>query len=110
MRASRKILLCTVPSVLCTAFKIGEPGGIRTHDSRLKRAVLYQLSYRPALAVFFKDAYSNKYLQLLSTEFMFQFFFVCFLNGCSRIIVSSLRGPVEMIVGLTPHSLQSFST
>jgi len=35
---------------------------------------------------------------------------VFFLNGCSRMIVSSLRAPVEMIVGFTPHSLQSFST
>jgi hypothetical protein len=26
---------------------LGEPAGIRTQDTRLKRAVLYQLSYRP---------------------------------------------------------------
>jgi hypothetical protein len=46
----------------------GEPAGIRTQDTRLKRAVLYQLSYRPALAVFFKDAYLNKEKLLLSTK------------------------------------------
>ncbi len=28
------------------AAKIGEPGGSRTLDNRLKRAMLYQLSYR----------------------------------------------------------------
>ncbi len=27
---------------------LGEPAGTRTQDTRLKRAVLYQLSYRPA--------------------------------------------------------------
>jgi hypothetical protein len=46
----------------------GEPAGIRTQDTRLKRAVLYQLSYRPALAVFFKDANINKDQFPLSTK------------------------------------------
>jgi hypothetical protein len=27
----------------------GEPGGIRTRDNRIKSAMLYQLSYRPAI-------------------------------------------------------------
>ncbi len=35
----------------------GEPAGIRTQDTRLKRAVLYQLSYRPASP---QDAYIIK--------------------------------------------------
>ena len=43
--------------VLCL---IGEPAGIRTQDTRLKRAVLYQLSYRPAHALFFEEAYISK--------------------------------------------------
>jgi hypothetical protein len=37
-------------------------------------------------------------------------FFPVFWNGCWRIMVSSRRAPVEMIVGFTPQSLQSFST
>jgi hypothetical protein len=45
----------------------GEPGGIRTHDSRLKRAVLYQLSYRPAFSR--EEAYNIRLLEVLSTEF-----------------------------------------
>ena len=47
-------------------YKTGEPAGTRTQDTRLKRAVLYQLSYRPAHAVFFKEAYLNKELHILS--------------------------------------------
>jgi hypothetical protein len=43
--------------------EIGEPAGIRTQDTRLKRAVLYQLSYRPAHAVLFKEAYISKELR-----------------------------------------------
>jgi hypothetical protein len=35
---------------LSTIIKNGEPAGIRTQDTRLKRAVLYQLSYRPAFS------------------------------------------------------------
>jgi hypothetical protein len=30
----------------CDGIEIGEPGGIRTLDPRLKRPLLYQLSYR----------------------------------------------------------------
>jgi hypothetical protein len=45
-----------------SAMVTGEPAGIRTQDTRLKRAVLYQLSYRPAHAVFFKEAYISKEL------------------------------------------------
>ena len=47
---------------------IGEPAGTRTQDTRLKRAVLYHLSYRPALAVFIKDAYISKEMLSLSTK------------------------------------------
>ena len=91
----------------------GEPAGTRTQDTRLKRAVLYQLSYRPALAEFFKAAYHNKEPLSLSTQktyFAFRPRGSAFLKGCSRMIVSSLRAPVEMMAGLTPQSLQSFST
>ena len=28
-------------------FKNGRPGGVRTHDQRIKSPLLYQLSYRP---------------------------------------------------------------
>jgi len=45
----------------------------------------------------------------LSIKFTY-FFAAFFLNGCSRMIVSSLRAPVEMMDGLTPLSLHSFST
>ena len=39
---------CAVGTVLesCTSAKYGEPAGARTRDPRLKRAMLYQLSYR----------------------------------------------------------------
>ena len=34
--------------ILADAFrKLGEPGGDRTRDHRIKSAMLYQLSYRP---------------------------------------------------------------
>ena len=38
-----------------TIFKLGGSGGTRTHDQLLKRQLLYQLSYRPALPNFFKS-------------------------------------------------------
>lgn len=34
----------------------GEPGGTRTRDHRIKSAMLYQLSYRPALDSNFRIA------------------------------------------------------
>src|SRR6266540_111698 len=71
-RNRRTFFANTVNSELCTMNCIyGEPAGTRTQDTRLKRAVLYQLSYRPALAVFFKAAYINKELLLLSINFTF---------------------------------------
>ena len=41
-----KILTGRMPFIL----KNGEGGGTRTHDHRLKKAVLYQLSYAPIIA------------------------------------------------------------
>ncbi len=35
-----------MPSSRTLLFAIGDPAGIRTQDPRLKRALLYQLSYR----------------------------------------------------------------
>ena len=52
---------------LSSVFYIGEPAGIRTQDTRLKRAVLYQLSYRPAYPR--EEAYNIKEPGDLSTEF-----------------------------------------
>ena len=40
-----KFALCILHIALTLT---GEPAGTRTQDTRLKRAVLYQLSYRPA--------------------------------------------------------------
>lgn len=41
---------------MCTHIGIGEPGGARTRDPRLKRPVLYQLSYRPTTMVRYDGA------------------------------------------------------
>ena len=49
-----KFALCTLQY-----FLIGEPAGIRTQDTRLKRAVLYQLSYRPVNRVD-EEAYNSR--------------------------------------------------
>jgi hypothetical protein len=49
--------------------KAGEPGGIRTRDPRLKRALLYQLSYRPThLAVRGKTAWSSQFSRPISVK------------------------------------------
>ncbi len=39
--------------------KIGEPGGTRTRDHRIKSAMLYQLSYRPAVRNFCSAYHSH---------------------------------------------------
>ena len=40
----------------CLLWRNGEPGGTRTRDHRIKSAMLYQLSYRPALQFEFQDS------------------------------------------------------
>ena len=47
MRLTGSPLPRSLVESLCSEYCGSEPGGNRTHDHKLKRLVLYQLSYRP---------------------------------------------------------------
>jgi hypothetical protein len=89
--------------------------------------VLYQLSYRP-IDLYGRGVYYQRIARSVNKKRALDGaqasgpgsgnsavneayrFFAAFWKGFSRMMVSSLRAPVEMMAGLTPQSLQSFST
>jgi hypothetical protein len=44
---------------------IGEPAGTRTRDHRIKSAMLYQLSYRPAFSLWHRSLQRRRYVFVL---------------------------------------------